>query len=49
MLIYTLTFADDTLQVWDVDQKRFVGQGLASTGERKDDMPVSPAEDTRRR
>ena len=49
MLIYTLTFADDTLQVWDVDQKRFVGQGLASTGERKDDMPVSTAEDTRRR
>lgn len=30
MLIYTLTFEDDTLSIWDIDQKRFTSQGIAS-------------------
>ena len=30
MLIYTLTFEDDTLRVWDIDQKRFASQGIAA-------------------
>jgi hypothetical protein len=49
MLIYTLTFADDTLQVWDVDQKRFVGQGMASTDDTKRPPPGDPVQDGRRR
>jgi len=49
MLIYTLTFADDTLQVWDVDQKRFVGQGIVSIGDSKHEVPVSTVPDARRR
>ncbi len=49
MLIYTLTFADDTLQVWDVDQKRFVGQGIVSRDDTKRAMPVSTVRDPRRR
>ena len=49
MLIYTLTFADDTLQVWDVDQKRFVGQGIVSTDDMKHAVPVATVQDVRRR
>lgn len=49
MLIYSLTFADDTLQVWDVDQKRFVGQGIVATGEQKMDLPVAPVKDAPKR
>jgi len=49
MLIYTLTFADDTLQVWDVDQKRFVGQGIVSTDDTRRPTPVSTVRDPRRR
>ncbi len=49
MLIYTLTFADDTLQVWDVDQKRFVGQGIASMADRKHVAAEAAAQDMRRR
>jgi hypothetical protein len=49
MLIYTLTFADDTLQIWDIDQKRFVGQGIVSTVDKKHTMPVAAIQDMRRR
>lgn len=49
MLIYTLTFADDTLQVWDIDQKRFVGQGIVSTEANKRLMPAATGEETRKR
>jgi hypothetical protein len=49
MLIYTLTFADDTLQVWDVDQKRSVGFGVVSTNDMKHVVPVATAQDMRRR
>lgn len=49
MLIYTLTFADDTLQVWDIDQKRFVGQGIVSTGDKKLPIPVATAGETQKR
>ena len=49
MLIYTLTFADDTLQVWDVDQKRFVGQGMASTDDMKHAVPGETVQDGRKR
>jgi hypothetical protein len=49
MLIYTLTFADDTLQLWDIDQKRFVGQGIVSTADKKHTLPVAAAQDIRKR
>jgi len=49
MLIYTLTFADDTLQVWDIDQKRFVGQGIMAVGGEKPEMPVEASRDSRKR
>jgi hypothetical protein len=40
LLIYTLSFADDTLSVWDIDQKRLPGQALVSTV----DLPPEPPE-----
>jgi len=49
MLIYTLSFADDTLRVWDVDQKRFVGQGIVSARENVWETPVSAVRDPRKR
>jgi hypothetical protein len=49
MLIYTLTFADDTLRVWDIEQKRFVGQGIAPTVDKKGAIPVATVQDMRRR
>jgi hypothetical protein len=49
MLIYTLTFADDTLQVWDIDQKRFVGQGIISTGDLEEGAPSAAVDDRKRR
>jgi hypothetical protein len=49
MLIYTLTFADDTLQVWDIDQKRFVGQGVISSDNKKHIVPIATVQDMRRR
>ncbi|MCX5754374.1 MAG: hypothetical protein NTW97_12180 [Candidatus Krumholzibacteria bacterium] len=49
MLIYSLTFADDTLRVWDIDQKRFVGQGIVSTADKKHMLPVASVQDARRR
>jgi hypothetical protein len=41
MLIYTLRFANDSLQVWDVEQKRFVGQGIVSKDEAVPEVPIS--------
>jgi len=41
MLIYTLGFMDDTLQAWDIEQKRFVGQGIVSGRERLGTTPIS--------
>ncbi len=49
MLIYTLTFADDTLQVWDIDQKRFVGQGIVSTEDLKEGASSAAVDDQKRR
>ena len=49
MLIYTLSFADDTLQLWDVDQKRFAGQGIVSAKESVWETPVSTTRDPRKR
>jgi hypothetical protein len=49
MLIYTLTFADDTLQVWDIDQKRFVGQGIVSTDDFKKETSAAAIDDQKRR
>jgi hypothetical protein len=49
MLIYTLTFADDTLQLWGIDQKRFVGQGIVSSEDMKIVVPPPSADDTRRK
>ncbi len=41
MLIYTLTFEDDTLRVWDIDQKRFTSQGIATyVEERPSTLPT---------
>lgn len=39
MLIYTLTFENDTLRVWDIDQKRLTGQGIAAGGEPLPEIP----------
>lgn len=41
VLIYTLIFEDDTLSTWDIDQKRFTGQGIATGPERILTSPVS--------
>ena len=49
MLIYTLGFADDTLRAWDVEQKRFVGQGIVSATERVRATPVSTDFDPKKR
>jgi len=40
MLIYTLSFTEDTLRVWDIDQKRFVGPGIVSYDEPDAAVPV---------
>jgi hypothetical protein len=48
MLIYTLTFENDTLRIWDIDQKRFTGQGIASKYEPPPDLP-QPAKDPTRK
>jgi len=40
MLIYTLSFGNDTLQTWNVDQKRFVGQGVVSKEEIGPNAPI---------
>jgi len=49
MLIYTLGFADDTLRAWDVEQKRFVGQGIVSAAERVRATPASTDFDPKKR
>lgn len=49
MLIYTLTFADDTLQVWDIDQKRFVGQGIVSSDDLRAGTSEAASDDRKRR
>jgi hypothetical protein len=49
MLIYTLTFADDTLQVWDIDQKRFVGQGMVSAEDLTEGASSAAIDDKTRR
>ena len=41
MLIYTLGFSDDTLRVWDIDQKRLVGQEIVSHRESDRGLPDS--------
>lgn len=43
MLIYTLSFSDDTLRVWDIDQKRFVGQGIVSYDKTGRRIPAATA------
>jgi hypothetical protein len=45
MLIYTLSFADDTLQVWDIEHKRFVGQEIVSGGRNVHEIPVGTSRD----
>jgi hypothetical protein len=49
MLIYTLGFADDTLRVWDVDQKRPVGLGIATANENPRNVRVPTPGDPRKR
>ena len=49
MLIYTLGFADDTLRVWNIDQKRDVGQGIVSIGGNSRQNPATTARDLRRK
>ncbi|MDD4856467.1 MAG: hypothetical protein PHD74_00015 [Candidatus Krumholzibacteria bacterium] len=44
MLIYTLSFTDDTLRVWNIDQKRFVGQEIVSARE-SFELPVGSTRD----
>lgn len=43
MLVYTLGFADDTLRVWNIDQKRDVGQGIISVGDNSRRVPATTA------
>lgn len=49
MLIYTLGFADDTLRAWEVDQKRFIGQGVVSAAGRQMESPGSTVVDPKKR
>jgi hypothetical protein len=49
MLVYTLGFADDTLRVWTIDQKRDVGQGIVSVGDNSRQTPATSARDLRRK
>ena len=49
MLIYTLGFADDTLRVWNIDQKRDAGQGIASVGDNSRQVLATAARDLRRK
>jgi hypothetical protein len=49
MLIYTLTFEDDTLRVWDVDNKRFTTQGIAAKYEPRETPLVESANPARKR
>jgi hypothetical protein len=49
MLIYTLGFADDTLRAWEVEQKRFVGQGIVSASERERETPGSTVVDPKKK
>jgi len=49
MLVYTLGFADDTLRVWNIDQKRDVGQGIVSIGGNSRQNPATTARDLRRK
>ncbi len=49
MFIYTLSFADDTLKVWDIDQKRFVGHGIVTKGETGPEIPLSTRSDLKKK
>lgn len=49
MLVYTLGFADDTLRVWNIDQKRDVGQGIVSVGDNSRRVLATTARDLRRK
>jgi hypothetical protein len=49
LLIYTLTFEDDTLRLWDVDQKRATGHGIAAKRERTEAPRVETADPARKR
>jgi hypothetical protein len=49
MLIYTLSFANDTLQIWNVEQKRFVGQGIVSKDETVPETAIPTIQDIRKK
>jgi hypothetical protein len=49
LLVYTLGFADDTLRVWEVDQKRLVGQGTMTLNDLPAPVPVSTTADPGKR
>jgi hypothetical protein len=49
LLVYTLGFSDDTLRVWEVDQKRPVGQGTITLRDEPRTLPVSTTVDARKR
>jgi len=40
ILIYTLTFNEDTLKDWDIDQKRFIDRGIVSEVTIVDEKPI---------
>lgn len=43
LLIYTLTFEDDTLRLWDVAQKRPASRGITAMRERRETPVVEAA------
>lgn len=42
VLVYTLTFGDDLLKDWSIDQKRFVHNRIASEMTAREDTPAMP-------
>lgn len=48
MLIYTLSFTEDTLKTWNVDQKRFVGQEIVSSSESLE-LPVGSTRELKKK
>ena len=49
LLIYTLTFEDDTLRIWDIDNKRFTTQGIMAKYELRETPLVETADPVRKR
>ena len=49
LLIYTLSFSDDTLRVWDIDQRRVRGESLVTSVDLPTEAPRDIGQPTKRR